>query len=229
MVTLNELINDIRNFKYGGIQPDTRRLGDRQIKLWIKEERSYFLDQLIRQIKNVPEEFIQTIKCIPIECYNLLEECNCIDMKGDVGVRVLRTPILPMPISNDLLGESRMFLEVSTLAGDSITIINKSEAKLYKYKKYSGNKPYGWYEDRRLYFENLEEEDLINIRLLADDPEELKNFASCDGTVCYSDDEAYPITTKLSKLIKMSILERYIIPGLQLPKDNSNNAKDDPQ
>jgi hypothetical protein len=149
------------------------------------------IEQKITRDKFVAPNFVQTIKCVKLKTV-LAEECS-IDLPFEKVLRTVnkvprnitwkkKTPFLS--IYNSMIGNSRI----------EIPFANIDMFEFNKFRRFTNKNVVYLYDSDYIYIVNAIENDLpieeISIRLIANDPIELKNFATneikdeCECTDC---------------------------------------------
>jgi hypothetical protein len=226
--TLNKIVYNILDLRYGGVTPDDTYLSERQIKHWVHTERAVLLQQELSKKRELPIQVVQDLGCVPLDCVSIVECCDSsLSLGSDEFIG--RTPELPIPLAShySIQGVNDLFTYVGLVDGTPIDLTSEVIALNGKYKKFTANKRRAFYKNNRIYVTNPEGLEIINIRGIFTNPEEAAKFNYCSGDPCYSDDSIYPLMSYLESPLIQIILSKYlnysINPNL---KDLNNDAKD---
>jgi hypothetical protein len=213
MATLNELIYDIKNIGYGGFQSDDVPISDRQVAYWINQERAFIIAQLLSSNKLIPDSLIQHLECVELECLDPAECCEI-----ETCERVLRsTQKLPQTIHRN--GRNTIFDVSSVDKKVGFTETNYIRQRTNKYSKYTGSKPRWFIKNNYLYLTNTKEIEFVSLSGIFEDPTEALNFTTCDGKPCWTWDDQYPITNRLSTIITDKILKQKFGITVKMPNE----------
>lgn len=152
----------------------------------------------------ISREFVQSLGCIKLICVDSAECCTVKSKKN-----VLRTEIkVPKPIRTK--GDS--FHYVGTV--DKLFPFQETNFEDLVYtleNRFTGNYPRYAYLNEYVYIFNEPSTNFkyININGIFADPREVANFAECDDSDCYTDDEVFPIAEDMIPIIQTELLNRY--------------------
>ena len=220
MITLRQIISDIRNIATSGSNPTNFAMEDSQIAFWINETRSMLISQSIQKRNDMNDAWLQQITCMDLieadksECCEITTNC-----------KILRTT-LKIPATVDSVFDNSI-VRVETNNGTIISKTTAFESKYNNYSKFSSNKPKWYYKNDYLYIINEEFVDQINVTGVFESPEDLAAFTSCNGSTCFSYDDSYPLTMKMASQITDLVLKTKVLVFYQMPKDTSNNSDTD--
>jgi len=230
MVTLNELIYNIKDIKYGGVSSNDTDLSDDQVAFWIRIVRALLLRQEFERNKMTNPSLVQDLGCVPIECVDRVECCNLGYTSEEYLHRTVNKIPAPLFINWAGLHNPAIFTYIGLVTHDkpfeftSEAIVNQA-----KHKKYTASMPRAFYRNERIYITNIKNPsnlELINIKGIFEDPEEAKKFNKCDGELCFTRDQPYPITPYLIDPMQDIILDKYLGMISQTKADKENNARD---
>lgn len=222
-VTLNKILSDGMNMATSGSNPIDYRIEDSQFEYWIHQTRATLAAQDIKKRKDISDVLIQYISCL-----NLIEvdKSECCEI--ETNCKILRTELqIPSTIE---VNASNMIIRVTKPNGDIISKINEFQSKYDKYNKYANNKTKYYHKNRYIYIFNSSQEELIEKITVAgifDDPTEVAQYNSCNGSTCYDiyrDD--YPCSMEMASNIINIILKTKVYPYIQLPRDTTNDNSD---
>jgi len=155
----------------------------------------------------------------------MVDEAECCNIIS--GCKILRTnKKIPKPIVfNDGI---ELRVGPNKLTQQAFSVKNVNEIPYVSFNKYAKNMMYCFYFNGYLYFIGSNEFDLmidsVKIWGVFSDPEEADKFSDCDTVDCFSYDDEYPIKGKLIPYIIGEVIKK-LAGGLQLPQDDSNDAK----
>lgn len=220
MITLSHLISDIRDIASSGSNPIDFKISDENITYWINQVRATIISQSISKRNPITDDVIQTIGCIELE---QVDKSLCCGI--DTGCVLLRSKlVIPGTINTD---EANLILSVTGLDGTQIHKSNQFRAKYKSFNKYTKfNK--SWYlQNNYLYVINDLLLSEVAITGVFEDPTELSTFI-CNGESCFNiSTSLYPINNKMASVITDTVIKTKVLPFLQFPADNQNNAKSD--
>ena len=223
MITLSQITSDIRNIAASGELAYAFRVEDELIHFWIHEVRAMMISQSIAKRQNITDTWVQEISCVPLV---QVDESECCLV--DTGCLVLRSET-QLPHTIETVADNSI-IRVVTSAGQIISKSNAFEVKYNKYNRYTAKKTQWFLKNGYLYILNDQFMEYINVYGLFEDPSELSNYTSCTGITCFSADDAYPVSNKMSNEITNYIIKTKVVPFLKFPQDNSNDgAKNESQ
>jgi len=85
MVTLNQIVDDIRAIASSGSNPDNFKIPNEQIQYWIKQTRAMLIGQSLAKKDDLNDTWLQQINCMELETADESECClapsNCYVLK----------------------------------------------------------------------------------------------------------------------------------------------------
>lgn len=220
MVTLNKLVSDIRNIATSGANTIDFRITDSQIRYWIQQTRAMLISQQLKKRNDISDSWLQSLNCIKLQ---EVDKSECCEITTDCYI--LRT-ILQIPETIDNIADN-LIVRVEKPNGDIISKTNPFKTKYTKYSKFTKEKSRWYLKNGYIYISNEIFIDTINIWGLFEDPTELSNFTSCDGSTCYNTNSNYPVGANMASDITNIILKTKVLPYMQMPQDNTNDANND--
>lgn len=222
MATLNTMVFDVLNVMYGGKIPDDADLSERLVAYYIEQYRALLIRQELSTRGKVPENYVQTLGCIPLEAVDKSDCCE-----NTSGCTVLRTTIKLPKIVNS--GGKSYIVSVSSADGEvPITMVPFYRAKWNKYNVYTKRGSRGYLKDNYLYVTNYEG-DYVSLSAIFESPSELETLGVCGTQACFSWDTEYPITADMASMVTDLILKNRVAIMRQFPKDTTNDMKDEPK
>ena len=216
-MTLNELAYNLLNLVRGGRSNNDEHISLDQIKFNIKHYRAMFIRRDYTRNGFVSRHVEQDLGCVPVE---LVDASKCCNLSSTCIVYRSVKPI-PKTIRYN-------FEEAISYVGDitgtgTIPLINSNTIKWLPYDKYTKGKMKAFMIDNFMYIYNAQGLEVINIRGVFEDPEEIVAFTLCDGTQCYNDDSYFPIPMDMLSLINQGILSQ----ELQLLSGSFSDTEND--
>lgn len=224
MASYNELVYDVMEILKGNQITINNDIDFRHILYSINVQRELWANQEY----NRPGRTIDPVMIQPLGCASIItvDEAECCDIIS--GCKILRTEKqIPQPmVFNDGV---ELRIGPSKLTNIAFSLKNINEIPYVTYNKYAGNMMYGFYYNNYLYFIGGKASDRLieNIKIwgVFSDPEEAANFTDCGTVNCFSYDDEYPIKGKLIPYITGEVIKKFGV-SLNIPKDDSNNSKD---
>ena len=219
MPNLNQLVYDLKNTGYGGMQGDDVPVSDRQVAYWFGLYRSIMLEQLFGKQRSIPDIFVQHLECVQLECVDAVE---CCELKSDH--KILRsTQKLPETIQRN--GKNTILAVSSADKKVAFSETSFFRQRTDKYAKYTGNEHRWYIKNGYLYLTNDHLTEWVSVSGVFEDPTEVINFTDCDGKLCFTWDDTYPITNAMANKITSMILQERLGVTLQAPIDETNDAR----
>ena len=221
MITLQQIIDDIRGIASSGSNPNEFKIPDEQIAYWVSQIRAMLISQSLNKKDDINDIWLQTISCLELE---LVDDSEC--CLAPSGCYVLKS-IKKIPVTIDSW-KSNWIVSVTTPGGESIPKQNIFSNKYQKYSKYTGNSRYYYLKDNYLYVINDDLLKYVNVIGLFQDPTELSEYVSCSNESCFTYDSQYPISANMTSQLTDIIIKTKVIPFMQFPADNTNDGQNDP-
>jgi hypothetical protein len=217
MITINHIISDIREIASSGGNPNEFKIEDEQIEYWIDEIRAMLIYQNLSKRNDISDSWIQYIPCLELE---LVDSSNCDSDK--IGCQILKSKLeIPRTIQSS---EDNSIISVSTLSGKIIAKSNPIKYKYQQYNKYTSNDRSWFIKNDYLYINNEIDIEKVEIAGLFDSPRDLIKFKTCEGGPSYSSEFKYPVDYKMASDITDIVIKTKVVPFMQFPMDNDNNA-----
>lgn len=227
MATYNKVIYDILELLKSNKISDDVDISPLQIDFHLSNQRALWLrNEYNKPGRTIDPQIVQDLKCLELEEVNAADCC---------GVTV---PCIALRTKKQL----PQFVELHS--GPAITRVgppNKlrtsfnfgsQEKSIYSMSnKYTYKTVETFILNNYLYILTRDPDyqtmDYVNIQGVLSDPLELRDF-KCDssGDTCFSLEDTYPIANWMLPYVKEQVLNQFGL-ALQLPKDHSNDAKDD--
>jgi len=223
MSTLNQIAYNILM----SVRPhliDDEDLDIRKVKHDVHLKRALFIRNELNKNRTIDINLVQTLGCVEVEWANPIE-C-CIDIPIDC--KLLRTKErIPNAIE---LHNSKLITRVGSifLMNKKFNFVSYDRFIFSGNTEYNKNEIYATLHDGYIYLKSnslsLNGIKYIDIQGVFEDPSEVANFKDCDGKVCYSDDDTYPVNMWMEDYIKSALIEEYFKVTLRATKDTANDA-----
>ena len=225
MNSLNKITFDILELLKGYQLSDDMDIDERQIHFHINTQRALIIREMLKNGGKLDTSLIQDLGCIQI---TEVEASECCDV--DTNCYVLRTVNkLPQFIETDGNNGITRIGPVKKLSRP-FSFIPYSQFVYSGESKYNKNMIFSTLYNGYIYFKSNDPANellgVFNIAGVLEDPTDAKNYNRCAGNeVCYTNDQNYPINGWMIPIIKDRVM-RQLLGSLQIPKDTSNDAKD---
>ena len=226
MATLNEIAYDLLSIVRPQLSDDND-IDIRQIKFWIRNQRSLWLRNELNRKRTIDEEVIQTI-CADIE---EVDASDCCDIT--INCSILRSKKkIPKTIE---LHNKNAIVRVGPVnkKGKPFSYIGYERVPWVGNGRFNQHLLYAFLYNEYIHVltNNSAYQDLktIVIRGVFEDPIEVSAFTDCDDQPCYTDDDAYPLKSWMIPALKEAILKSNLMIEAQAESqgDDSNNAASD--
>jgi hypothetical protein len=198
-MTLNEIAYNILNIVRGGRSNSDDHLSLSQIKFNIKYYRAMMIRRDIARNNFMSRHIEQDLGCLKLIRVNASKCCDF-----DIDCEVYRTEKkIPRTVRANF---KDMITYVGGVDGvNTIPIIQPDYVKFIPYDKYTKNQRKAFFIEDYLYIYNPDGLELINVRGVFEDPEEVAKF-DCDGTDCYDDNAPFPMPADMIQAITTALL-----------------------
>jgi len=204
MTTLNKIVYDIAHSQ--GKEDDESYL--ERLKFRVHQYRATIIRRDLDRNRFTPTQYIQTIGCLDMA---FIDASSCAGV--EVGCKVFRSvKRVPYPIR---FKDKVPFYYVGTIDGKKgYSPITVSELHYFGSNKYTASVPRYYYDDGYIYLLNSLSIK-IQVKGVFEYPSDLSAF-NTDDSICYSDDDKYPISIDLARNITEAIL------NFDITKENPN-------
>ena len=220
MPTLREMVYDIKNIAYGGVQSDDNRVSDEQVAYWIRQTRAVLINRQLANRNKIESSLIQHLNYVEFTQVDPAEYTGL-----DSGYKIMTsTKRLPGTIQRD--GKTTIIAVESVDGSTAYTETNFFRRKFNKYNKYTGFKARWYIKDGFMYVTNNFLIDKLNVSGIFDDPEEAHNFKLdiTAGDTAFSWDDEYPVTSVMADAIADTVLQKKLGVARQMPNDEINDG-----
>mgnify|MGYP003117287456 FL=1 len=198
-MTLNEIAYNILNILRGGRSNSDEHMSLSQIKFNIKYYRTMMIRRDMARNNFMSRHLEQDLGCLNLIEVNSSKCCNL-----DLDCTVFRTQRkIPKTVRAN-------FKELITYVGGAdgltrIPLIQSDYIKYLPYDKYTKDQRKAFMIEDYLYLYNPHGMEIVNVRGVFEDPEEVANF-DCDGVGCYDDDAPFPIPGDMVQAITNALM-----------------------
>tara|TARA_R100001440_G_scaffold45695_1_gene65322 strand:- start:7263 stop:7928 length:666 start_codon:yes stop_codon:yes gene_type:complete len=198
-MTLNEIAYNILNIVRGGRSNSDDHLSLSQIKFNIKYYRAMMIRRDMARNNFMSRHIEQDLGCLKIIRVNASKCCDF-----DIDCEVYRTEKkIPRTVRANF---KDMITYVGGVDGiNTIPVIQSDYVKFIPYDKYTKNQRKAFFIEDYLYIYNPDGLELINVRGVFEDPEEVAKF-DCDGTDCYDDSMPFPMPADMVQTITTALM-----------------------
>ncbi len=223
-MTLNEIAYNLLNLMRAGRTHNDENISIAQIKFNIKHYRAMFIRRDFMRNGLITRHLEQDLGCLELE---KVDASMCRDCGFIVDCPVWRTKKkIPRTVRFN-------FRDAITHVGDitglgRIPLIEPYEVQWLPYDKYTANRPKAYMIEDYLYVYNPNAMELVNVRGVFEDPEELAGLKSCDP-VCYDADSPFPIPADMVGQISAGLINGELKLLVTTLVDDENDRQQDKQ
>lgn len=200
------------------------------IKFDIDNVRELLIRNEQNKNRTVDTNIIQDLGCVELEA---IDRAECCDI--ELGCTFLRSKLqLPTPIE---LHHSQLITRVGPIdkIAPPFDRVSYDSVHLAFLNKFTKNKPKWFTKDNDNYLYVVLDKDAknkfiksVNVAGVWSDPETVRNFRTCEGKPCYTDNSSYPVKAWMVNYIKSYILEKYLGREAVAAMDDSGDFKNNP-
>jgi len=165
MISLQNIIDDIRAIASSGSNPNEFRIPDEQIAFWVSQVRATLIGQSLAKKDDLNDTWLQTISCFELELADATECCL-----APSDCYVLKT-VNKLPATIDTW-KANWIVSVTTADGVPISKSNRFSNRYQQYNKYTGTTRYYYLKNDYIYIVNDTLLTYINVTALFQDPME---------------------------------------------------------
>ncbi len=219
MVTKQHLIMDLLLICRGGAVANSESISEDQVSFWIDNTRARLIRNDIEKGHSLNPALVQSLGCVEIALVDQ-SECPC----QVVGCSILRS-VLPIPNAIEVY-HNTLITRVGPVQISSLeySVISFEQAS------WIGNNPYtkkitrAFFHNGYLYLISKNRAiKYINIQGVFEYPEDVANFTTCDGDVCYDENSDYPIANYMIEDLKKMILDTDFKIAVSSPTDKTGD------
>ena len=221
-MTLDEIAYNLLNILRGGRSSNDEHISVSQIKFNVQHYRAMFIRRDYARNGVVSKTLEQDLGCIPLikvdgsKCCNVSSDCP-----------VYRTEMkMPKPVRFNLQ-DAFTFIGKPDGTG-AITKVEPYMVEYLMYDKYTSEKPKYYMIDEYIYIYNPNGLEYVNVRGVFEDPREVHDFKTCDGS-CYDPQSDYPLPADMLSAINLGLLQGELQLLSSAPTDKELNRQQDKQ
>jgi len=198
-MTFNEIAYNILNLVRGGRSSHDEHISIDQIKFNIKHYRAMLIRRDFARNGLITRHLEQDLGCLELEkvdaskCCNLPSTCPVYRTKENIPRTVRFNFKEAITYTGDVTGLGR------------IPMIEPYEVQLIPFDTYTSNNPKTYMIEDKLYLYNPKGMDVINVRGIFEDPEEVQKFKTCDGPY-YDDNFVFPMPMDMVSAISAGLI-----------------------
>lgn len=227
MVSLLEIVYNIKNIAYAGNISDDTNITDNLIAFWVSNARSKLIKQTINKNQDIPWKLIQSVDLemdiVDISSKTYQDQC----LNLGCSVLMSKQPI-PSTVSS---AHGNGIMSVSTFNNNEIPLINYAFSRYNQHLKYTKKMRKAFINNGYLFVINDLALTYVRVRGVFESPEELSAYNICNGVTmttsnCFSWDSEYPITEDMVyDITNMVLAQRFnIVMGTKTDAVNDSSG-----
>lgn len=199
--SLNKIAFGILNTVSGGRSSNEESISINQIKYHVITLRSTFLRRDVDKNGELNLHAEQDLGCVELELVDGAECCNF-----ETGCKILRSK---KEIPDTVRLKNRTGITyVGTVDGvKKFPLETPYRARILSAGKFTGNHPRSFILNNRLYITKSFGIEVVGLRGIFSDPTKARNFKTCEGDPCYTDDDEFPIPDDMIPQIEDYIIK----------------------
>lgn len=218
MITLNQLIFDcLGTISASDRISDDSSISEEHIKFLILNNRVNLIKMDLQKGRSISDNITQILPCVNVikadnsECCEISTNCNLLRTESKI----------PRPLE---LGQKDIFTRISGVdrTGIGFSIISYARASVAGTSKWTRNTPKAFFQNGYIYLMNPPNINKISVNSVFQDPTEAAAFSTCSGTLCYSDDSEFPISSWMIPALKELVLKDLKI-QVSVPSDTTGD------
>lgn len=213
-MTLQEIVYDIQNTVFSGIQSDDNPISNKQIVYLINYYRTVLIKQKMDKSYHIDGSYVQDLKEIKVieteDSDLLIKGCNLYKTEEK--------------IPNWIVDNTRPLLtNVGSGTRCTFQFCTRQALKYYKNSKLTGNSPRYFVAGNDIYFYTKEDIETINISGVFEEPDKVKLFNNEVTEFDYYN-FIYPVPAQIVPIIKDLIFTKDLKVLMSIPKDLTNDT-----
>tara|TARA_R110002051_G_scaffold314726_4_gene392127 strand:- start:253 stop:966 length:714 start_codon:yes stop_codon:yes gene_type:complete len=214
--TIKEISYNILNSLRGGRSNNNEHISLKQVEFNIKHYRAMLIRRDFQRNGKITRHFEQDLGCIPLTVVNA---SMCCGLPLDCTV-VRTTQKIPRTVRYNFMDAITHISDPTGL--NTIPLIDSIAVQFLPFDRFTKNDRKAYMIEDYLYIYNPDGMDMVNVRGVLENPEEAANF-DCDGSDCYDDTMAYPVSLDLVNAITDGLLQGTF---MLLPRTTSDTEDD---
>lgn len=215
MTTLNQLVYDgLSTIQGTGRYSDDSLLSQEQVEFSYINGRAFLIRQDQNKGRSLSDNVTQTLPCVEFisvdasECCDTSTECTVMRSKNKIPrpIELHQRDLITRVSGNDIMGTSFPFMPYArfTRAGVSKWTKNNPKSTIKNGYIYIINPPLAFSKG--------------SVSGVFEDPREVGQYFTCEGSPCYTNDMAFPISAHMIPLLKELVLKDLKI-QISVPSD----------
>ena len=221
MLTKDKLIYDLLEIARAGRGSDDEPLTPELVGFWIDNTRAELIGQNVDKGRSINPDIIQVLPCVEIQQVDA-SECGC----ESTGCFIYRTK-LQLPTAVEISNGQTLITRVAPIRIDSkaFSFLPYERFIWAGNDRFTSNLPIATLRNGYIYIKSKRFlGNKISVSLVANFPEELGEFETCDGLTCYNKESKYPISARMVETLKKKITDSNFKISLNTKGDDINNA-----
>lgn len=228
-MTLDELISQV--YETLEINADDSSIEDRFVESLIVQQRALWLRNEYNKNRTIDQNVVQELGCVEMIEVDRSECCE-----APLGCKILRTKN-PVPNTIEFHHDNAIVRvgPIDIIQPSYKEILYPKEVQFYGNGR-TNSKNIAWFlkktkEGLHIYLLmknpsiNYKLIEQINVQGIFEDPREAENYHNCNGSVCWSPSQEYPINAWMWNYILPEVL-KVVQSKIQMPKDLDSDNKD---
>jgi len=219
-MTLDQIAYNLLNLFRGGRSTNNEHISLEQLKFNIKHYRAVLARRDIERNGSITRHFEQDLGCLDLE---VVDASRCCGLPA--YCKVSKTKLkLPRTVR---LKTVEGFTHIADITGlHVIPLIRPIDVQLLPFDRFTKNEKKAYMIEDYMYIYNAEGIDTINVRMIAEDPEELAKF-KCGGGNCYDTASPFPMPMDLIDALTSGLIKGTLQLLPITTSDTENNAIQD--
>jgi len=219
--SLNKIAYAILNSYRGGRSSNDDPISIQQIKYHIINMRATLLRQDMNKNNELNYHAEQSLGCVEME---LVDQVECCNFSSDCYILRSKQQI-PETIR---LKQKSGFTFIGTPEGKKrFPLETPTRAEKMSWRPFTGKSPRSFVLNNYVYVTNSLGIEIINVRGIFADPTKAKNFKTCEGDPCYTDDSEFPIPEDMITEIEDYIVKNKMSLLARTPQDTETDLQYD--
>jgi len=220
MASLKEISYNILNAYRGGRSTNNEHIPLKQIMFNVKHYRALLLRRDFQRNGIFTRHVEQDLGCLDLERVNASQCCHL-----PVECAVSRTKLkLPRTIRFNYNEAITSLTDVTGI--NTIPLVASNTVQFLPHDRFTKNEKKGYMIEDYLYIYNADGMDVVNVRGIFEDPEEVAKF-DCGGQSCYDSDGDFPMPLDLVQGITDGILKGTLALVSSTVSDTENDTLED--
>lgn len=218
--SINKMAFDILNRFVGGRASNDTSISLEQIKFNIVNVRAMMLRQDMGKDRVLNRHVEQNLGCVELK---LVDEAECCGY--NTGCYILRSKDkLPDPVR--VRGKDAITF-IGSVNGKTIYPSSTPFKSRWRGKgKFVKDEVFSYILENYVYLLNDLKKEVINVKMIAEDPRDAARFSHCSGDPCYTDDDPFPVPADMIPRIEEYVGKTLMQPMVSTPEDQEADLQD---